>query len=234
MPICKEIIEHHQGQIWADSRPNKGSTFYFALPFSSENPVSENVKEVTFQLQNKLERMEKSEYLILIADEDPKVRNLLQKGLEEQGYRTIQATNGKETYDLAREYPVSAILIDIMMYEIDGFDTLHYLKADQQTNSIPIVLLSIVINRNSRMFLGASSYITTPASSDKILNRLTEVYRDQDFQLIQASAYFYGYPKTVRRHYEIELRNMGLRVEHYETEAQLKKAHARTTVDYIC
>ena len=64
--------------------------------------------------------MEKSEYLILIADEDQKVRNLLQKGLEEQGYRTIQATNGKETYDLAREYPVSAILIDIMMYEVDG------------------------------------------------------------------------------------------------------------------
>ena len=224
LPICKEIIEHHKGQIWADSRPGKGSTFYFALPFTSENPVSENVKEVTFQLQNKLERMEKSEYLILIADEDPKVRNLLQKGLEEQGYRTIQATNGKETYDLAREYPVSAILIDIMMYEVDGFDTPHYLKADRQTNSIPIVLLSIVINRTGRMFLGASSYITTPTSSDKILNRLTEVYRDQDFQLIQASAYFYGYPKQVRLNYEIELRNMGLRVEHYDTEAQLKKA----------
>ena len=110
------------------------------------------------------------------------------------------------------------------MYEVDGFDTPHYLKADRQTNSIPIVLLSIVINRTGRMFLGASSYITTPASSDKILNRLTEVYRDQDFQLIQASAYFYGYPKQVRLNYEIELRNMGLRVEHYDTEAQLEKA----------
>lgn len=224
LPICKEIIEHHKGQIWADSRPGKGSTFYFALPVSSDNPVSENVKEVTFQLQNKLERMEKSEYLILIADEDPGVRNLLQIGLEEQGYRTIQATNGKETYDLAREYPVNAILIDIMMYEVDGFDTPHYLKADKQTSNIPIVLLSIVINRYKQMLLGASSYITTPVNSDKILNRLTEIYRDQELKLVEATAYFYGYPRAIRKHYEIELRNMGLRLDHFDTEAQLKKA----------
>lgn len=224
LPICKEIIEHHKGQIWADSRANKGSTFYFALPYNDSTPVPETVKEVTFQLEDKLEKMEKNEYLILIADEDPQVRNHLQDSLEEEGYRTIQAVNGKEAYDLAREYPVSAILIDIMMYEIDGFDTPHYLKADEKTAGIPIVLLSIVLSKSRKLQLGATSYISHPANADKILNRLSQIYRDQNLELPSTSIYFYGFNRAARKDYELELRNMGISLEHFESQSYMMKA----------
>jgi signal transduction histidine kinase/ActR/RegA family two-component response regulator len=223
LPICKEIVEYHAGHIWADSKPSRGSTFYFALPLDRQHPVPEGVKEVTFQLQSKLDKMSKSEILILIADEDPQIRNLLQGALETEGYRIIQAVNGKEAYDLAREYPVNAILIDVMMYEIDGFDTPHYLKADQTTCAIPIILLSVIMNRSAKMLLGASSYTTSPLTAEKILNRLAEHYRDKDLPLSKTMIYFFGFPRAIRKNYVTELKNMGIKIEHFDVFSSLLK-----------
>lgn len=224
LPICREIIEIHHGQIWADSKPNKGSTFYFALPFDQSSPVPETVKEVTFKLEDKLDKMEKSEYLILIADEDEGVRDLIKISLENEGYRTIQAVNGKEAYDLAREYPVNAIIIDIMMYDIDGFDTPHYLKSDDLTKDIPIVLLSIILNHNNEMVLGANTYVTDPIDSEKILDRLNEIVRDTHSSLSTAKASFVGFSRNNRRGYQTELKNMGITVEHYDTSSQFQRS----------
>ncbi|MCJ8346471.1 hybrid sensor histidine kinase/response regulator [bacterium] len=224
LPICKEIIEVHNGQIWADSKPEKGSTFYFALPFDPKVAVPETVKEVTLKLENKLDKMEKSEYLILIADEDEGVRELIKQSLEIEGYRTIQAVNGKEAYDLAREYPVNAIIIDIMMYDIDGFDTPHYLKSDDLTKDIPIMLLSIILNQKNEMVLGANSYITDPVDSEKILDRLNEIVRNTHSPLSSAKACFVGFPRSARKSYQTELKNMGIHVEYFDTSGQFSKS----------
>ncbi len=225
LSICKEIIEHHHGQIWADSMVGKGSTFYVALPVDSSQPVPESVKEVTFRLQNKLEKMNKAEYLILIADEDPEVRDVLQEALESEGYRTIQAVNGKEAYDLAMEYPVNAIILDIMMYEIDGFDTPHHLKNNPRTKNIPIVLLSVVMDREETMQLGATAYITNPLDAEKILSRLTEILRQEGKNALAGSSLcFLGAGKGAKAPWTRELRNMGVDVEFHENFQALHKA----------
>ena len=224
LPISKEIVEYHKGHIWAESEIGKGSTFCIALPLDQESSVPEKVKEPSYELQTRLDKMSRSEYMILIADEDPVIRDLLQKALEQEGYRTIQAVNGKEAYDLAREYPVSAILIDIMMYEIDGFDTPHYLKADEATSSIPIILLSIIIDKNGFMSLGATSYATTPLTSEKILSRFTELTRDLDLSINESNFFFFGFSKNVRRDYLGELQNLGVTVEHFDIFSSLLKA----------
>jgi signal transduction histidine kinase/ActR/RegA family two-component response regulator len=224
LPISREIVEHHKGHIWAESQPGKGSTFSFALPLEHDQPVPEKVKEASFQLQSRLDKMSRSEYMILIADEDPTIRDLLQGSLEQEGYRTIQAVNGKEAYDLAREYPVSAILIDIMMYEIDGFDTPHYLKADEATSNIPIILLSIIMNQQEKMCLGATSYATTPLTAEKVLTRFTDIHRDQDISITDARFFFFGFSRAVRKDYLSELQNLGATAEHFDVFTSLLKA----------
>jgi len=224
LSICREIIEFHQGQIWADSSIGKGSTFYIALPIDENRPVPSSVKEVTFRLQSKLERMTKAEYVILIADEDPEVRDILQDSLEREGYRTIQAVNGKDAYDLAMEYPVNAILLDIMMYEIDGFDTPHHLKNNPKTKNIPIILLSIVLDNKKIMQLGATAYITYPMEAEKILNRTTEILRNEsNNSLSNTKLAFFGFPKN-NRNYTRELKNMGIELDFHDTLPALRKA----------
>jgi len=224
LPISKEIVEYHKGHIWAESETGKGSTFSIALPIDQQRSVPEKVKEASYELQTRLDKMSRSEYMILIADEDPVIRDLLQSALEQEGYRTIQAVNGKEAYDLAREYPVSAILIDIMMYEIDGFDTPHYLKADEATSSIPIILLSIIMDQEERMSLGATSYATTPLTSEKVLSRFTDLTRDQNLPINQSSFFFFGFSRNVRKDYLGELQNLGSTVEHFDVFTSLIKA----------
>jgi signal transduction histidine kinase/CheY-like chemotaxis protein len=225
LPICKEIIEHHQGQIWADSREGRGSTFYFALPVDDKTPVPENVKEVTFRLESKIQKMEKAEYLILIADEDPEIRGMIKTELEEQGYRTIQAVNGKEAYDLARDYPVNAVIMDIMMCESDGFNTPQHLKNDPKTKDVPIMLLSIILQEDGHIRMGATSYLTEPISADKILNRTSEILRmNSSASILDARLVFLGFGKMERKHYQDKLKQMGLRFEHFESFAQLKKS----------
>jgi signal transduction histidine kinase/CheY-like chemotaxis protein len=224
LPICREIIEYHKGQIWADSKPGKGSTFYFALPVSEDKPVPVTVKEVTLRLEDKIERMERAEYLILLVDDDPDVRNLLQITLEDEGYRTIQAINGKEACDLAREYPVNAVIIDIMMYELDGFNTPQQLKIDPKTKDIPIMLLSIIPGEDNEIEMGATTYLTSPISAEKILNRTSEILRLYSRPLLGSHIFFLGFSKHQKKIYQMELKQMGVKFEHFDSFPALKKA----------
>jgi CheY-like chemotaxis protein/anti-sigma regulatory factor (Ser/Thr protein kinase) len=113
--------------------------------------------------------------IVLAIDDDPDVVYLLQENLAEAGYRVVGAAGGEEGLRKARELRPLAITLDILMPHKDGWQTLHELKANPATRDIPVIVLSIVDNKDLGYRLGAFDYLLKPFDRETILATLAHI-----------------------------------------------------------
>lgn len=100
--------------------------------------------------------------VILLVDDDLTLREMYEERLKAEGYEIIQATNGEEALQKAKESKPNIILLDIMMPKINGFDVLKQLKADAEMKDTPVIILTALIQDVDRLQgqkLGAADYI---------------------------------------------------------------------------
>lgn len=109
---------------------------------------------------------------VLVADDDPDIRDVLQLNLELCGYTVAMAASGGDAGALAKELLPDLIVLDVMMPVRDGFDTLRALKADEATKDIPVVLLTARTSDKDAWAgwqAGATYYMTKPFDPDHLL-----------------------------------------------------------------
>ena len=114
---------------------------------------------------------------ILIIDDDPGLLSLLKLGLEREGFLVVTARNGKEGLRQAYDSRPDAIILDIMMPELDGWSTIQQLRHLCDT---PIIILTARKNRKDvlkGLSLGADDYLTKPCSFDELKARLETIMR---------------------------------------------------------
>jgi PAS domain S-box-containing protein len=179
LPICQQIIEHHQGRIWVESELGVGSNFSFALPLISSNiqaPENLNLDTLVRQLKQsivpKSSESKEEQKTILVVDDEPSIRSLLRQQLEDQGYIVKEAADGMEAISQVKQMPPDLIILDVMMPAINGFDVAAVLKNNPTTMDIPIIILSIVEDKQRGWKLGIDRYLTKPIDSDKLLNNI--------------------------------------------------------------
>ena len=117
---------------------------------------------------------------ILVADDDPKVRELLRIFLEKVGYRVILAGNGTEAISMAQENVPDVILVDVMMPQMDGFEVCRQLRNDTRIGHVPILMLtsrSALGDKLSGFESGADDYVTKPFDLDELLARIRALLR---------------------------------------------------------
>jgi len=114
------------------------------------------------------------EKVLCVDDSDTDLKNM-KEVCSEAGYQVLTATNGNDAVAMARTEKPDAILLDVIMPDMNGFQVCRVLMNDDQTNNIPIVLVSSKGERTDRLWgeeQGAKGYIAKPYTPDQLINQL--------------------------------------------------------------
>ena len=176
LAITKRFCELMGGGITVESEAGKGSTFTVRIPAEVvvdsrglTPPVAR--PHPLAPLSQNWERGpggEGSGPTLLAIDDDPTARDLLQRFLTSEAFEVVTAASGEEGLRLAKELRPTAITLDVMMPGMDGWAVLTALKADPDLADIPVIMLTVLDNKDLGYALGASEYLTKPIERDRL------------------------------------------------------------------
>ncbi|MBI3326234.1 MAG: GAF domain-containing protein [Nitrospinae bacterium] len=175
LTITKRFCQMMGGDITVESEPGKGTTFTIRLPAEVMDPKAERALATKATPESRPEGAS----TVLVIDDDPTVCELLQRSLSKEGIGVVSASGGEEGLRLARELHPDAITLDLLMPGMDGWAVLSALKADPDLASIPVIMLTIVDDKNLGYALGASDYLTKPVDRDRLVAVLRKYQRHQ-------------------------------------------------------
>ena len=106
---------------------------------------------------------------ILVVDDEPDLLTLLSLLLRAQGFEPVTASDGFQALAIAQSRPISLVLLDLMMPQLDGFETCKRLKADPRTSGIPVIYLSAKPKLDTGELSGAVMHVPKPFEVDELL-----------------------------------------------------------------
>ena len=178
LAISRRLARLMGGDVTVESAVGKGSTFTLRLPLRHAAAPPARPVPVGGAGEGEGATVAPAEpsrdgRTVLVIDDDPNVVELLRENLAEAGYRVVGARDGDEGLAEARAIRPDSIVLDVVMPRKDGWQVLHELKADPATRDIPIVLLSVVDQKNLGYRLGAADYLVKPFEREALLAALT-------------------------------------------------------------
>jgi GAF domain-containing protein/DNA-binding response OmpR family regulator len=177
LSITRYFVEMHGGRIRVESRPGEGSTFYVMLPVEPP-PLVQETDEESGPAQSAL-RLDSDQRLVLCVDDDEGVITLFRRYLSRQGYRVIGLTDSTAAVEKARQLKPFAITLDVMMPKQDGWQVIQELKADPNTRHIPVIMCTIMSEKEQGLSLGASDYLIKPILEEHLVAALERLHHEE-------------------------------------------------------
>ncbi|WP_067505076.1 response regulator [Actinoplanes sp. TFC3] len=159
LALTKRLVEAHGGEITLASVPGQGSSFRVRLPGAAV--VSSTTSADTDQGVR-----------VLLVEDDPQSAELLRTQLEHAGYQVDVAGTGEAGLTAAGAHPPDAIVLDVALPGIDGFEVIRRLKADPRLADIPVFFATIIDERPAGLALGASDYFVKPVEPAALVSAL--------------------------------------------------------------
>ena len=167
LAICRSIVQQHSGSIWAQRNLGPGATISVMLPRTSRSSDVHPPKELPLRPGNAS---------VLVCDDDPGIRTVVAENLLRQGYTVIEASSGEEAIALAERHHVEAILLDLYMPGLSGWETLQRLRNQPTTSSIPVVVLSVLSPLLRTEVAGdAQGWVQKPFNTHLLFSELSRV-----------------------------------------------------------
>jgi signal transduction histidine kinase/DNA-binding response OmpR family regulator len=162
LALTRQLVEAHGGRIEVRSEVGRGSEFTVTLPVErSAAPSTEPAPSLPAGVPR-----------VLVIEDDPAARELLRVHLESAGYAVAATGSGRQGLAWIGELQPDAVLLDILLPDLDGWEILQRAKSDAATRSIPIMVVSVVDDRELGLALGAVDYVVMPASRERLLEAL--------------------------------------------------------------
>ena len=125
---------------------------------------------------------------IMVVDDEPHIVRFTAMNLEVEGYNVVTAENGAQALEtLDAGQPVDLVVLDVMMPEMDGFETLRRIRSE---SSVPVIFVTVrgdEADRVAGLDLGADDYITKPFSPRELASRIRALFRRADLSMIEAA-----------------------------------------------
>jgi YesN/AraC family two-component response regulator len=168
MALAKELVELHHGTISVESKEGKGSTFTVRLPLDQKYLRKEEItesadlkktrtisdgfisEETRVEAALEKETVSESQPVLLIVEDNTDMRNYIRKTLSDN-YQIIEAVNGKEGVEKAKEAVPDLIISDVMMPVMDGYKLCELIKTNEFTSHIPVILLTAKADQQSKL-----------------------------------------------------------------------------------
>jgi len=174
LALVKELVALHKGKIFVASKPGKGTKFTLRIPYNAA--ITENMAAGIESDQEMKEKTVQQDFIpeesadglhsriMLVVDDNPDVRQFITSHFKEK-YRTIEAKNGEEGWEIALKYVPDIIISDILMPNVDGYEFCRRIKNDERTSHIPVLLLTALHSKDHELkglTTGADDFITKP------------------------------------------------------------------------
>lgn len=163
LTIARSLVLMHGGDITVESVPEAGSIFSFSIPMVRKAVANE--KEIAAAQEQMGGR-------ILVVDDEPDIAHLIRRYLERAGCEVHTAHTASDALKFAQELHPDLITLDVMLPDSSGFTVLEWLKSNEATMSIPVVMLSIVDDGGRAKVLGAVDYLRKPISEAALIERV--------------------------------------------------------------
>jgi signal transduction histidine kinase/CheY-like chemotaxis protein len=180
LTITKHFCAMLGGAVEVVSKPGEGSTFTIVLPEQEIRPGLTAVAEPRFVADGTTGQSR----TVLVVDDDPVVHDVLSATLVKEGYRLLHAHDGAEALEIMRKSPPDIVTLDVMMPKIDGWSVLGIMKSEAALQHIPVIMLTIVDDRNLGYSLGASEFMTKPIDRARLVGLIRQFARPHEDPLV--------------------------------------------------
>jgi signal transduction histidine kinase/CheY-like chemotaxis protein/AraC-like DNA-binding protein len=193
LTICQEYVHLFDGEILVNSSPNKGTTFIVRFPIEeasqlaptcadlfSYDIIAETVMANTVHFTNGNDASGKPN--ILLVEDNVGIQTFIRFILEEE-YRVTFAANGREALTILQSTSFDLIISDLMMPVMDGFELLHQLKSNDDTCSIPVIMLTARAEMEDKLAalrIGVDDYLTKPFDHHELKARIKNLLHNYD------------------------------------------------------
>jgi len=173
LAISRRFCQMMGGDIMIASEPGRGSTFTIRLP--TEVGIAQLAAAVRDAAGPRPRVPPSAGSMILVVDDDQSVLDLTERFLTREGFSVLTASGGQEGLRLAREFHPAAITLDVMMPDLDGWTVLAAIKGDPELADIPVILMTIVDEKNRGYSLGATDYMVKPVDRERLSGVLRNI-----------------------------------------------------------
>jgi PAS domain S-box-containing protein len=171
LTISRKLSQMMGGDIQVESEFGKGTQFTLTLP---AQPAALPSPPATEEPRPVVGPQQPAGNTILVVDDDPAALDILTRYLTGEGYHVVTVNRGADAVRICREVHPAAVTLDVMMPDVDGWSVLAELKRDPELAAIPVIMLTIVEDRNLGHALGAADYLVKPLNPNQLVSALRQ------------------------------------------------------------